>query len=70
MSGSDKPSEFRKVVERVVGEFNSPYVHYICGADILDGPWGLSADPVHPSPLGVRAIADGLIKELSKCVTR
>ena len=70
MRGSEKPSEFRKVVERVVNDYASPYVHYVCGADILDGPWGLSGDLVHPSPLGVRAIADGLIKEFSKYITR
>jgi hypothetical protein len=55
---------------RAVAEFDSPYVHYIDGSKILDGPWGLSGDLVHPSPLGVRAIADGLIKEFSKYITR
>lgn len=70
MRGSSKPSEFREIVERVARDYNSPYVHYVCGADILDGPWGLSGDLVHPSPLGVRAITDGLIKEFSKYITR
>lgn len=70
MESSDKPELFREIVCRAVAEFDSPFVHYIDGSKILDGPWGLSGDFVHPSPLGVNAIANGLIKEFSKYITR
>ncbi len=68
MDGSEKPKQFREIVCRIVSEFDSPYVHYIDGSKILNGPWGLSGDFVHPSPLGVRAIADGLIEIYSKYI--
>lgn len=70
MNGSAKPRQFRDIVCRIVSEYASPYVHYIDGSKILDGPWGLSGDFVHPSPIGVKAIADGLIKEISKYIER
>ncbi len=68
MAGSEKPKQFREIVERVVSKCASPYVHYIDGSKILDGPWGLSGDFVHPSPIGVNAIAKGLINEFSKYI--
>ena len=70
MEGSDKPGKFREIVCRAVAEFDSPYVHYIDGSKILDGPWGLSGDFVHPAPIGVRAIANGLIEIYSKYIMR
>ncbi|MBO5009487.1 MAG: SGNH/GDSL hydrolase family protein [Clostridia bacterium] len=68
MDGLNKPQLFREIVERSVCELGFPYVHYIDGRKILDGSWGLSGDFVHPSPLGVRAIADGLIEIYSKYI--
>ena len=48
MDGLNKPQLFREIVERSVCELGFPYVHYIDGSKILDGPWGLSGDLVHP----------------------
>lgn len=55
-----KAENWRRIIERQVKEYHSPFVHYIDGLSLLDGAWGLSADRVHPSPLGVRAIAQNL----------
>ncbi len=62
IKGEESPNRWRSIIERLVGEYGSPYVHYVNGLSLLDGAWGLSGDRVHPSPLGVRHIAERLIQ--------
>ena len=68
MNGYEGPKRWRRVIADLVEKYNSPYVHYINGLDLMDGAWGLSGDFVHPAPIGVRGIAKNLIAELEKYV--
>ena len=58
--GEGKAARWRRIIERRVREYQSPFVHYVDGLSLLDGAWGLSGDRVHPAPLGVLAIAQKL----------
>ena len=64
MIGKDNLSIFRIVIEEEVNRINSSNLHYISGLSLLDGPHGLSADLVHPSPDGANEIARNLIKKM------
>ena len=65
LNGAAEPAMWRRVIDSCVREYSSPYVHYVDGLRMLDGAWGLSADLVHPSHVGVNAIARGLLAEMS-----
>ncbi len=64
LRGSEKPNEFRRVIDAAVADYGSPCVHAINGLSCLDGAHGLSGDLVHPAPRGVACIADALIAHL------
>ena len=68
ITGGESPKRWRRIIGELVEKYNSPYVHYINGLDLMDGAWGLSGDFVHPAPVGVRGIAKNLIAELEKFV--
>ena len=69
LNANPAPDRWRRVIEACVREYNSPYVHYVNGLSALDSPRGLSADLVHPSPIGVNSIARHLISEISKYIS-
>lgn len=55
-----KMAQFRKIMSRLMAEYNFPNAKYVCGLELLDGSWGLSGDLVHPNIKGVNAIANNL----------
>ena len=59
---------WREVIEEQVRLYNSPFVHYINGLDLINGAWGISGDCSHPSPIGIRSMVNGLIKAMEKYV--
>ena len=69
LNGDPAPDRWRRVIEECVREYNSPFVHYVNGLAALNSPRGLSADLVHPSPIGVNSIALHLISEISKYIS-
>ena len=57
---------YRKVMAEEVARVNSPFVVYVNGLSILNGPEFLSSDFVHPSIDGVCEIAKNLTPVLEK----
>ena len=66
--GESAAANWRTIIERLVAEYNSPYVHYVSGLALLGNARGLSGDRVHPSPLGVREIAQNLTAVMAAVV--
>ncbi len=55
-----KMAQFRKIMSRLMAEYNFPNAKYVCGLELLDGSWGVSGDLVHPNIVGVNSIAKNL----------
>ena len=68
IKGKEAPKKWRRIIGELVEKYNSPYLHYINGLELMDGAWGLSGDFVHPAPIGVRGIAKNLIEIMEKYV--
>lgn len=68
IKGHESPKRWRRIIGELVERYNSPYVHYINGLELMDGAWGLSGDFVHPSPIGVRGIGKSLIEIMEKYI--
>lgn len=63
-----KADRWRRIIGRLVKEYNSPFVHHVNGLSMLDGAWGLSGDRVHPAPVGVLAMAQSLAEQMQPFV--
>lgn len=59
---------WREVIEEQVRLYDSPFVHYVNGLDLIDGAWGISGDCSHPSPMGIRSMVNGLIRVMEEYV--
>lgn len=59
---------WREVIEEQVRLYNSPFVHYVNGLDLIDGAWGMSGDCSHPAPMGIRSMVNGLIRAMEEFV--
>ena len=68
MEGSEIPTHWRRIIKEMVERYNSPNVHYLDGLSLMGTPAGLSGDMTHPSPIGVRMIADGLIRAIGEYI--
>ncbi len=55
-----KVAQFRKIMSRLVAEYDFANAKYVSGLELLNGTWGLSGDFVHPDTKGVNAIANNI----------
>jgi len=57
---------YRRAVRRKVASLASPRVVHAAGDRLLTSPAGLTADLVHPSPVGMEEIARNLVRRLAR----
>lgn len=62
--GKPRVAEYRKTLEQEVEKTASPYVVYLNGLELMNGPQFLSGDKVHPNIDGVSEIATNLTARL------
>lgn len=65
-----KVARFRAIVREAVEALGSPAVVHVEGPSLLDGFAGLSADMLHPSPLGMEQIGERLAARIAGRLVR
>ncbi|MFI3212818.1 MAG: SGNH/GDSL hydrolase family protein [Eubacteriales bacterium] len=60
------PNNYRSILEKIVEELNTPYLHYINGKTLLTDLSGVSYDFIHPSDLGMIEISKNLTMKINE----